>query len=481
MKIVIVGGGTAGWVSALYLSYAQRGQHDITVIESSSLGIIGAGEGATSALHDLLNGDFFPGLRVDMHDFMEKTDATYKYGINNVNWTGDGSSYFSPIDASPTANNSFDYIFRYALCKYGNQNVSMGSRLGIKYNEKMFGHSSAMHFDGHKVGEYLKNLCVETNVKSIDAIVKDVAVNSDGHVEGLTLDDGSFIEADFFIDCSGFARIINKKIGCEWKSCKKDLSLDTALPFLVQYEPEDIFVPESTATALSSGWMFNVPLKTRRGMGYVFDSDYISVEDAKLEVEKYLGHEIEPIKTIRYNVGYLTNPWKNNVLSVGLSSSFFEPLEATSIHNTITQLMLFVSSFLHKEKENTMNKSNEGLYNKLINQLNTATLDFLSLHYQGGRDDSAFWKNIKDGNMISSGAMEMLNAYKNKIPSTFIYPGMIGSFSMALANWNLAGTNIITREQAYKELVENNLLEIAEIHYNDFYDFAAERGNYARS
>lgn len=480
MKIVIVGGGTAGWISALYISYAQKGQHDITVIESSALGIIGTGEGSTGALHDLLNGDFFPGLHVDITDFMNKTDATYKYGINNVNWTGDGSSYFSPIDISPTANNSFDYIFRYALYKFGNQNVSMGSRLGIKYSQKMFDNSPAMHFDGHKVGEYLKSLCAENNVKSIDAIVKDVSLDTEGNVKELTLDDGSIIHGDFFLDCSGFARLINKKVGSTWKSCKKDLSLDTGLPFIVQYKPEDVFVPETTSTALSSGWMFNIPLTTRRGMGYVFDSDFISVDDAKLEVEKYLGHEIDPIKTIKYDVGYLVDPWKNNVLSVGLSSSFFEPLEATSIHNTITQLMLFVSSFLNKEKEHTLNRSNEELYNRLVRQLNTSTLDFLSLHYQGGRDNSDFWKNIKDGNMISDGAREMLNAYKHKIPSPFIYPSMIGSFSMALANWNLAGTNIITREQAYKELVEHNLLEIAEIHYNDFYDFASEKGKYAR-
>lgn len=452
MKIVIVGGGTAGWIAAYFISNSQPNKHDITVIESSKIGIIGAGEGSTGSMIDLLNGYFF-NRKISIEEFLNETDGTIKLGIYHQNWTGDSSGYFAPIDCSDTWTSYSDDNFKSALANYGKEKMHLASGLGKLYSQKETTYSAAVHFDGHKVGKFFKRVCSQDGVKHIDAVVSNIDVEND-HISFLTLDSGDTITADFFIDCSGLSRILMKKLSVEWHSYKDILPVNTAMPFLLPYDG-DTPRPYTSATALSSGWMWEIPLKTRKGCGYVFDKNFLTYEAAQAEVEAYIGKKINPIKFINFESGRNEVCWKNNVLSLGLAASFVEPLEATSIHTTICQLLFFCKEYLHEEKNYTIIKTKIDSYNEQISRLYDLTMDFISFHYQGKRSDTEFWKNIARNEIISKGAKSYLDKAKTQIPGFLSISGMIGSPAVCLWNYIAAGLDIITPKQAQNEILQD--------------------------
>jgi flavin-dependent dehydrogenase len=466
MNIVIVGGGTAGWLAAYYIVSAQPENHEVTLIESSKIGIVNAGEGSTGAFRELLEGRYVKN-KIDIKDFMEKTDSTSKLGIRHNNWTSPGSTYFAPGDFSVTGFKENDYIFKYVLSKFGNQKTHLASKIGIEYqNDKTV--SFTYHFDAIKVGQYFKTMCGD-KVKTIDAVIKNSFQDSFGNINKIILDDGTEIFGDLFIDCSGFNRILMKKMGINWKSYSKYLSVNTAMPFILKYKDNEKIKPETNATALSSGWMWNIPLTTRRGCGYVFDNNFMSQDQAHKEVEEYLGHEVEPIRFLNFDSGCSEEFWHKNVLALGLSSSFVEPLEATSIHNTIIQIRIFVDFYLFKDYNQTMNEDNRKQYNKYIMSIMDETIDWISMHYQGGREDSDFWKNIKYNDIVTDRAKEILELYKNKLPKHNDVDLTGGTYVLPLANWNIAGVNRISRQMVTKELQETNMYDFAETEYKKYY------------
>jgi len=454
MKITIVGGGTAGWIAAYFICKSQPNIHDITVIESSKIGIIGAGEGSTGTMSELLTGQFF-NYSVDVEDFLQKTDGTYKLGIMHKNWLGNNGQYFAPIDVSPTAFAYEDLFFKYVYAKYGKEKMHISSEIGINYEKRDYSNTSAFHFDGHKVGKYFKNECEKDGVVTIDSIVNDVAINDSGDITSIELENGQNLKSDFYIDCTGFAKVLINKIGVKWKSYKEYLPVNCAMPFLLPYEENEKPLPYTSATALSSGWMWNIPLRTRKGCGYVFDENCISKEQAQNEIELLLKRKIEPIKFIKFESGRVETFWKNNVLSLGLASAFVEPLEATSIHSTIIQLLFFVKEYLLQDKDKTITEYNKKSYNEKMTKFYDLILDFISYHYQGGRNDTVFWRNI-NGKMTPN-AKIYYERSKEKIPSVLETNGIFGSPTAGLWNWISAGLNIITPNQANKEITENSI------------------------
>lgn len=482
MKICIVGGGTAGWVASFFISKAQPGNHEITVIESSAIGVIGTGEASTGIFLDLLSGGFFnKPYRIDLADFMKATDSTIKMGIRHTNWGKTPGSYFAPIDISPTAKHSNDYIFKYVLAKYGVSKIHYASKIGIEYELESYNKPYALHFDGQKVGKYFKNICVrEDNVKIIDAVVKDIKQKENGDIDSLLLDNGVSVDADLYIDCTGFARILMKKLDVKWVSYQKWLPVDTAMPFFVQYKEGEKTLPQIDAYAMNSGWMWSTPLTTRKGCGYVYDSTFLTKDQAIDEVQKFLGHEIKPIKFINFDNGSSEYYWKNNVLALGLSSSFMEPLEATSIHNTILQLIYFVNEFLCKENSRTHNSAAQKIYNARMTKLNALTADFISMHYQGGREDSDFWRWIKNDKVVSNTAGQYVEMLQHKIPGFPLLDGMWGSYSLPLANWIFAGIGLAKPEIALKELQEAGVYDQAAESFEIFYQGVSQTVPYQK-
>ena len=469
MKIVIVGGGTAGWLAAYYINSAQPNVHDITVIESSQIGIIGAGEGSTGLLTNVLNGSFFP-KTIDLTNFIESTDATNKIGIKFINWNNKGTDFFSPLDGTNTAISTNDILFKYVLAKFGNEKIHLASRLGVDfYSKKNFENIDALHFNAHKVGQYLKSICLPEGVTCIDAVVSSIIKCSEtGDINELILSNGNNISGDIFIDCSGFNRVLMNSLDVKWKSYKKYLPLNSAMPFLLDYQPNDIIEPCTTATALSSGWMWDIPLQNRRGCGYVYNNQFISAAEAQREVEHKLKRPIVPIKHIEFDPGRLETFWKNNVISLGLASSFVEPLQATSIHTTIAQIILFVNDFLVPNKSSVITAENQRSYNKRISEMYDITLDFISLHYQGGRIDTPFWQWIKYEGIVSPYVKDLIERSKNKVVGHHEIGIKFGAPAIGLWNWTLAGLNLVSPNIAEQDLRLAGLYDKAEDMFLNF-------------
>jgi tryptophan halogenase len=300
------------------------------------------------------------------------------------------------------------------------------------------------------VGAFFKEK--SPSVKHLDAIVSKANINELGEVVSLTLDGGGEVFGDFFIDASGFARLLSKTLGIKWISYKDYLPVDTAMPFLTPFKNNEKISPVTTAWAQKNGWMWKIPTQERYGCGYVFSSQYTDVDSAKKEIELSLGHEISPIKIINFEAGRLETMWSKNCLFIGLSSAFLEPLEATSIHSTITQLFSFIFSYLRDTKEETCNQGTINTYNTISASMYDGFRDFLSIHYASNRLDSEFWRDISKEGRRTEKAKNILDIATYRVLNDGDFFKSTGFEGSVLHNWVLAGLGKITKETAIKEL-----------------------------
>lgn len=393
MKICIIGGGTAGWLTALCITKISKFKHYITVIESSKIKIIGAGEGTTGVFGKILEN-----LEIDEAEFMIKTHASQKMGINFVNWRGEKESYIAPIDNTYTSEKIFDH---FLMKSYADNNFTDFHRStlcgilaehnlsSIDFSKKIHYAFNAYHFDGHLVGQYLKSLCID-QCNLIDAEYSHCKKDERGFIKSITLSNGQEVVADYFVDCTGFARILSKELGTRWHSYKENLSCNTAVPFLLPHG-NDIIRPLTTSQALNNGWMWKIPTQDRYGCGYVFDDNFISPDQAVEEVEKLLQQPVNPIKVIKFEPGRLEKTFDKNVISIGLSGIFLEPLQATSIHGSITQIQYLIHQYLNTNIP-IQDDSQNNLTNKIINNMADNFADLIQVHYKSGRSDTEFWK-----------------------------------------------------------------------------------------
>ena len=461
MHITILGGGTAGWIAALMLC-KNHPNHTFSVVASKSVGILGAGEAVTGALTALVCG-FYGDLGIDPLDFLRKTKAMPKYAIYHKGWTNDiNKGYLGPIDGTLTTCNIPDDVFTYLVAQnhdkkhlgafMGNlveYDISPISKITHEFEET----SHAFHFDAKEAAIYLENVTLKnSNCKLIDKKVVDVKLDESGNISSLLFEDQSIHESDFFIDASGFSRILMNKLETKWVSYKKWLPITAGLPFFIDYKENEAPKPYSVAWAQKAGWYWEASVQTRKGCGYTFCEDFISFDQAHAEIEQALGHSITPINKFRFDTGRLENTWVKNCLAIGLASSFAEPLEATSIHSTIQQIKHFCFEFLRDNKEDTLNPASINLYNKRVNGMFDDYKEFLVSHYLGGRDDSEFWKYISAGNTLTDFNRNLRETCKSRIPSIYDFPGYPGAAGWTIWCWILAGTNQITPEVARKNL-----------------------------
>lgn len=459
MRITIVGGGTAGWLAALMIKKVQGASHDVTVIESSEIGIVGAGEGSTGYLTDIIQGNSWD-YGCNEEDFFRETNATVKLGIKHKEWKALGHEYLAPIDSAATPSMGTDYTLLHAIANDLKVHEASENGRYIEAGMSSFyfedgkisnsgGH--AYHFDAHLVGKYFKKVCGE-DVTHIDAKVVDLCVDPTGNVESITLSDGRVVESDFFIDASGFSRLFGKKLGIDWISYAKNLPVNTAMPFLLPHKEGQSIEPVTTAWAQKAGWMWQIPTQERFGCGYVFDNNFISNDEAHREIEQKLGMEVEPIRFLNFETGRNSKLWSKNCLFIGLSAAFAEPLEATSIHSTIIQLQSFVFDYLKDTKEDTCNPGIINIYNKKMSKMYDDYKDFLSIHYVTERTDSEFWKHIKTGELLSDVARDYIEVTKSKILHPNDFDQYYGYAGAGLYNWILSGLGFIGKDVANKEL-----------------------------
>jgi tryptophan halogenase len=458
MKILICGGGTAGWLAALMISKIQKNSHDVTVIESSKIGIVGAGEGSTGYLTDIIqNNNWDYGCNEE--DFFRETGATVKLGIKHRDWRNIGHSYYGPIDGTNSGSMP-DLMLCHALVNdipahLASQNGFLISKNSSSYSVTDTGIESskgnAYHFDAHRVGQYFKKIVTAGGVKHIDSEIVDVTVSECG-IESLRLVDGTVITADFYIDCSGFAKKLMTALDIKWKSYKNNLPVDTAMPFLVKHKPGEIIEPVTTAWAQTAGWMWQIPTVDRYGCGYVFDSNFITNEQAQSEIEQVLGQEIDPIRFLKFETGRLEKVWHKNCLALGLCAAFAEPLEATSIHSTIVQLNSFIFDYLKDTVGDTVNIGSQNIYNRRMCDMYDDFKDFLVLHYQTQRTDSEFWRWMQTGETRTDFVTDIMNLCKTKIPQSVDFRSYYGFAGAPLWNWVLVGLGLVTKQQAEKDM-----------------------------
>jgi tryptophan halogenase len=470
MRVAIIGGGTAGWLAALMITKAQADSHDVVVIESSKIGIVGAGEGSTGYLTDIIQGNNWD-YGCDEGDFFRETNATVKLGIRHRDWRGLGHDYIAPIDGSLSNSVGTDYLLCHALindipfhtASLDGQMIerSLSSFYYQEDSDSLINmHSHAYHFDAHKVGQYFRKVCGES-ITHIDSEVEDISVDERGFVQSVTLSNGRVIEADFFIDCTGFARLFAKKLGIGWKSYRDHLPVNTAMPFLLPHKESERIDPVTIAWAQKAGWMWMIPTQDRWGCGYVFDDSFVSHGDALAEVEKTLGVEIEPLRVFGFETGRLEQVWFKNCLFAGLSAAFAEPLEATSIHSTIIQLNAFVFQYLRDSQEETCNEASVAIYNRVMTNMYDDFKDFLNIHYMGQRNDSEFWRWIATGETMTESSRLIIELQKARLLRPNDIAQYTGHAGASLYNWILAGLGYLGKKEAARDLAFFNQEDLA--------------------
>jgi len=468
ISIVIVGGGTAGWLSALLLqAEAKRLGRTITLtlIESSKVPTIGVGEGTTSIFGGVLQS-----LGIEERDFLAKTDATIKYGIRHRDWRRLGHSYDGPIDDAyaladriPNAGSWIDTFCVAAGRSVADPHVFSALMAGNKAPVariqgrdvpiSQFHH--AYHFDQAKVGQFLRSKACD--IKTIDAVVQTADRDPEtGHIKSLCLDTGERVGADFFIDCTGFRRaLIAGIMGEPWVSYADTLPVNRAMPFWIYLDPTQDIPTYTHAWAQSSGWMWQIPTTERIGCGYVYSDAHLTPDQAQAEIERLLGHPIEPRNDIKINSGRVANVWSGNVLALGLASSFLEPLEATSIHGTIVSLLLFLKRHLKTlGRETHLDKAR---YNDAIAGQVDDFRDFINLHYVSERDDSAFWRDVADG-FIHQNTRARLDLWATRMPKSSDFTNDLDGLPHVeeLLHYPvLDGLGLLNRDAAKSEMAAN--------------------------
>jgi tryptophan halogenase len=405
-RFVIVGGGTAGWLAALMLQDAARRAGlpaGFTVIESSRIPTIGVGEGTTAVFRMMLKYFGF-----DEFEFLRETEATIKLGIRHRDWRRRGHSYDGPIDdphqVSARPKGAGSYLDAYAVG--AGRPVADHHLFGqlLKRDKSPFGRGKggqilpmgpfhhAYHFDQALAGQYLRRK--SAGVQIVDAQVEGAEKDGAGRITALCLEGGGRLAGDFFIDCTGFRRrLIGAEMGAKWVSYADILPVNRAMPFWLDHPKDGEVTPATLAWAQGAGWMWSIPTQSRIGCGYVYSDRHISPDQAQAEIEGVLGHPIQPRNDIRIDAGRLDRPWIGNCLALGLASSFLEPLEATSIHGTIVQLMTFCQ--FHLKAPDRMTVQDRADYNAAIARQVDDFRDFINLHYVSERDDTPFWRDVK--------------------------------------------------------------------------------------
>lgn len=397
--IVIVGGGSAGWMTAAALSSLLDPKTTrLTLIESEQIGTVGVGE---ATIPDMINFNHMLGIREA--DFMKATDATFKLGIEFVNWGRQGDRYFHPFGEHGADMQGVDFhqywlhthhngnahpIEDYSLCaragkaaKFAHPNQNPKSVLSkIRY---------AYHFDATRYARFLRHYAQQRGVTRVEGIVEHIAVQAEtGHVDTLTLGNGTHIQGDFFFDCTGFRSLLMRQIlGVKFQDWSHWLPCNSAQTVACEHAGS---LPSHTrATAKSAGWQWRIPTQQRTGNGHIYSSDFMDDQVATDSLMADLdGAPMGTPRTIRFKTGCLEKFWEKNCIGIGLSSGFLEPLESTSLYLIQMGISKFISLFPDSALPTVVSDE----YNRQMNREFKQVRDFIILHYVATeRDDSEFW------------------------------------------------------------------------------------------
>ena len=443
--IVIVGGGTAGWLTAAFLSRIlatkMPGGAQISLIESEEIGIVGVGEGTFPTIRNTLMA-----IGIDESRFMRASLATFKQGIRFTDWVdppkdGRHSSYFHPFSAPLPMPGGAEMLPYWLLgCAPGDQSfvASTGVQEQIVQARRAPKRPSdpayqgaltyAYHFDAAKLANLLRDVSKELGVKHLQGRVTSVEKTDSGDIEAIVSPEHGRLTADLFIDCSGFrAELIGKALDVPFKSVKHHLFTNRAVTIQVPYERPDAPIESCTvSTAHEAGWTWDIGLESRRGVGYVYSSDHTDEDRAEQVLRDYIGPMAEGLnaRTLKFDTGYREKQWVGNCVAVGLSAGFFEPLESTGI------MLIEVAAHLIADLfpwEGSMRPA-ANLFNQLMAQRHERITDFLKLHYCLSRRPEQFWQDNADPASIPESLLEKLEMWRFRPPSRFDFIGDYETF-----------------------------------------------------
>jgi tryptophan 7-halogenase len=398
-NVVIVGGGTAGWMAAAALSRVlNNGFTKYTLIESEEIGTVGVGE---ATIPPLLT--FNATLGINENEFIAATQGTFKLGIEFVNWGGLGEAYIHPFGqhGNDLQGVHFHQLYLRERKRRVLQDISAWSMSAVAASFGKFGRQGAQarfplnqliyayHFDAGLYAAFLRKFAEGNGVQRVEGKIVDATTRAeDGHIESVTLQDGRKVEGDLFIDCSGFrGLLIEEKLGTGYTEWSQWLPMDraVAVPSSLAGPPD----PFTRATAHGSGWQWRIPLQHRMGNGHVYSSAYISDDEAEqLLLSNLEGSPLADPRRLRFTTGMRDMCWNKNVVAMGLSSGFLEPLESTSIHMVQSGIARLISLFPDKR----FNPAERDEYNRQMKALYEDVRDFIILHYKlTKRDDTPFW------------------------------------------------------------------------------------------
>lgn len=426
-KIVIVGGGTAGWMAAAWLRFSMEQEAcRIVLVESEEIGIVGVGESTLPSMRR-----FNRALGIDENEFVSKTQATFKLAIEFVDWWRLGQSYFNPLDSqgfspeeeSDRLNNQLPAIFQYLLKRAvdsGDVDLDQYSLCTVAARSNRFDRPQnipaaafayAFQFDAALYAKYLRNYSEQRGVDRIEGKIVDVQLHGEnGFIDAVVLKSGERVDGDFFIDCTGFrALLIGQALKVPYLDWSQWLPCDRA--WAVPCETTAGITPYTRATAREAGWQWRIPLQHRTGNGYVFSSKYLSEEKARDALLSRLeGTPLAEPRLLKFQAGRRKEAWTKNCVALGLSSGFVEPLESTSIQLIQNYLTHLVNQFPDRDCDPLLSDD----FNRRVSIGFDSVRDIVIVHYKAtDREDTEFWRYCKYMSIPDSLAitMEMFRKY----------------------------------------------------------------------
>jgi len=395
-KVVIVGGGTAGWVAAASVAKLLGKNLDISLIESDEIGTVGVGEATIPTLitlHQL--------LKIDEREFMAAVQGTFKLGISFENWRDVGKDYIHSFGFTGKDCWAAGFVHFWLKARAQGNTADFGEYctelMAAKANKfavfKPDGLNYAYHMDASLYAKFMRKIAEQHGCKRIEGKIVEVGTNADtGFIEHVQLASGQKVEGDLFIDCSGFrALLIGETLNTDYEDWSKWLPCDSAIAVQTRSVAEPI--PYTRSIARDAGWQWRIPLQSRVGNGHVFCSKYISDEEATQTLLNNIQGEVltEP-RVIKFRTGQRTQHWNKNCIALGLAGGFVEPLESTSIHMVQSGILRLLRMFPFEG----INEPYVKEFNKQMSDEFHFIRDFIVLHYHvTEREDTEFWRHCK--------------------------------------------------------------------------------------
>lgn len=421
-RIVIVGGGTAGWMAAnLFAHHLADANVHIQLIESPDIGTVGVGEGSTPTLKR-----FFETLGIEEREWMPVCHATYKVNIRFDGWSPSSGidSYSHPFISQLDVHSERAFHVNCLTRRLGLDVTTTPDK--FLFNGYLARHNLApiappnfpfrieygYHFDSGKLGEFLKQRAKALGVVHSAANVVGVHQHPDGSIASVTLDDDRTLAGELFIDCSGFrSLLLQETLNVPFESFSNNLFNDAAV--VIPTPPGSSIPVETRATALPHGWAWKIPLNHRTGNGYVYSSAHCDRDTAEqtLRAHLNLGEEQTAARHLSMRVGQTQQQWVKNCLGLGLSQSFIEPLEATALH----LVQLGIEIFIEHYTKGNLTAKHQAAFNTIMHERVERVRDYIVAHYKlNTRNDSAYWQDNRNNMHLSESLLQLLDVWFRK-------------------------------------------------------------------